>query len=742
MRIEEWLGEDNKLGIDIWRKKYQYNGETFDQWLDRVSAGDENVKTLIKEKKFLFGGRILANRGLDKHDVKITYSNCYVLNKPDDSLESIFDTAKKLARTYSYGGGVGIDLSNLAPRGARVHNTAKNTTGAVSFMDLYSLVTGLIGQNGRRGALMLSLSCDHPDLEEFIGVKADLDKVTKANISVRITDEFMKAVKEGKEFELSFTREATRETIKKTVDARKIFHKFAEMNWRTGEPGMLFWDTVERYNLLNTNSEFQYAGVNPCAEEPLPAGGSCLLGSVNLAEFVKNKRFDFNDFFDAVQIAVKALNQVLMEGMPLHPLTEQQKSVNDWRQIGLGIFGLADALIKMEIPYGSKEAVAMCNNIGYSMAAYAIHASAMVAKEQGSYPKFNIDEVMNSMFYKVHSEPEIDELVRQYGLANSQILTIAPTGTLSTMLGVSGGIEPIFANYYTRKTESLHGSDVYYKVYTPIVDRHMKQHNIQDDTNLPNWFVTAGDLDYKARINMQSAWQKHIDASISSTVNLPHEATIEDVENLYMYAWEQKLKGITIFRDGCERAGILTTSAPKEDKQDEKQYDSIVPTSRKTIGVTSGKTYCKKCACGTLYITVNHDDDGNVLETFINTSKGGICQANISAVNRMISTGLRAGVKVEEIVDQLKGITCPACIKVMGKGEKLDGISCSDILARTLLEFYREVKEKDFQKSKAKHDSVQTNDVSMISECPDCGANVIRAGGCVQCTECGWSKCN
>ncbi len=468
------------------------------------------------------------------------------------------------------------------------------------------------------------------------------------------------------------------------------------------------------------------------------------MGSVNLAEFVKNKRFDFNDFFDAVQVAVKALNKVLMEGMPLHPLKEQQESVNDWRQIGLGIFGLADALIKMEIPYRSKEAVAMCNRIGYSMATYALYASAMVAKEQGTYPKFNLNEVMNSLFYRVHSEPEIDELVRKYGLANSQILTIAPTGTLSTMLGVSGGIEPIFANYYTRKTESLHGSDVYYKVYTPIVDQYMKEHKIKDDTDLPNWFVTAGDLDYKARIDIQSAWQKHIDASISSTVNLPHEATVEDVENLYLYAWEKNLKGITIFRDGCERAGILTTSAPKENKQDMREYDSIIPTSRKTIGVTSGKTYCKKCACGTLYVTINHDDKGNVLETFINTSKGGICQANINAINRMISTGLRSGVKVTEIVDQLKGITCPACIKVMGRGEQLDGISCPDILARTLFDFYKEVKEEEFPKTNTNSESTQLQITDTITQahCPDCGATVIRAGGCVQCTECGWSRCN
>lgn len=266
MNIEQWLGEENKLGIDIWKGKYQYENESFDEWLDRVSGGDEDVKRLIIEKKFLFGGRILANRGLGKHGVKTTYSNCYVVSPPEDNIESIFDCAKRLARTYSYGGGVGIDISNLAPRGAKVHNTAKETTGSVSFMDLYSLVTGLIGQNGRRGALMLSLSCNHPDLEEFIGIKGDLDKVTKANISVRITDEFMKAVKEDKPFTMTFTRDETGETITKTVQAKELFKRFATMNWRTGEPGMLFWDTIERYNLLNNNADFSYSSVNPCAK--------------------------------------------------------------------------------------------------------------------------------------------------------------------------------------------------------------------------------------------------------------------------------------------------------------------------------------------------------------------------------------------------------------------------------------------------------------------------------------------
>jgi ribonucleoside-diphosphate reductase alpha chain len=262
--VQEWLGADNKLGIDIWQKKYQLNNETFDEWLDRVSGGNQDVRKLIEEKKFLFGGRILSNRGLDKLGVKASLSNCYVIEPPGDSIEEIFECAKKLARTYSYGGGSGVDLSNLAPRGAVVNNTAKHTSGAVSFMDLYSMVTGLIGQNGRRGALMLSISCDHPDVEEFIGVKSDLNRVTKANISVRITDKFMEAVENRQPYTLSFTREASGEKIEKTIDAYEFFHRLCEMNWDYAEPGLLFWDSVESYNLLSEDKNFKYAGTNPC----------------------------------------------------------------------------------------------------------------------------------------------------------------------------------------------------------------------------------------------------------------------------------------------------------------------------------------------------------------------------------------------------------------------------------------------------------------------------------------------
>ncbi len=753
MTVQEWLGEDNQLGQDIWAKKYQYNGETFDEWLDRVTNNNEKLKRQILDKKFLFGGRILANRGLPEKGVKVTYSNCYVITPPDDSIEEIFDCAKKLARTYSYGGGCGVDISNLSPRGAKVNNTAKETSGSVSFMDLYSLVTGLIGQNGRRGALMLSLSCEHPDLEEFIGIKQNTDRVTKANISIRITDKFMAAVKNKEPFELSFTRLETGETINKTVDAYEIFHKICESNWDFAEPGMLFWDRIENWNLLSCDDEFHYAGTNPCAEEPLPSGGSCLLGSINLSEFVtKDKTFNFDDFANTVDIAVKALNEVLDEGLPLHPLKEQRESVHDWRQIGLGIFGLADLLIKMNIRYGSDEAIHLCDMIGHKMAYQAIKTSAELAKVIGHYPKYHPEAVSQSAFFSEH----VGDIDVSCGLANSQLLTIAPTGTLSTMLGVSGGIEPIFANYYTRKTESLHGHDEYYKVYTPIVKNYMDEHNIDDDSELPDFFVTAQTLDYKERIRMQAIWQKHIDASISSTVNVPNSFTVEEVEDLYMKAWEAGLKGVTIFRDGCKRAGILTLDNTTEEKQlpTKLERGMIIKVDNNSIG----KERHLVTGCGTLHCSAFFDPDtGDLLECFLNKGSSGGCLCNLTAISRMISLSARGGVDINSIVDQLRSV--PACpsytVRAATKHDTSKGNSCPVAIANALLDMYQEIQEDIFDDDdiyvpsyhKVVEASVDNELVKVPKQktkavCPECGGELVFEGGCSTCKDCGFSHCS
>ena len=758
MTIQEWLGQDNQLGVDIWEKKYRYNNESFDEWLDRISDGNEEVKELIKSKKFLFGGRILSNRGLHNNGKKISLSNCYVMDAPLDNLESIFDCAKKLARTYSYGGGCGVDISNLAPRGAEINNAAKETSGSVSFMDLYSLVTELIGQNGRRGALMLSISCEHPDLEEFIDLKSDLDRCTKANISIRITDKFMVAVQQHKPFTLSFIREETGEIIEREVDAYELFHKICEMNWNYAEPGMLFWDKIENWNLLSCDKNFQYAGVNPCAEEPLPAGGSCLLGSINLSEFVtKNKTFNFDDFQNTVHIAVKALNEVLDEGLPLHPLQEQRDSVRDWRQIGLGIFGLADMLIKMEIRYGSEESIDLCDMIGHKMACQAIESSGLLAEQYGAYPKYNRNAVSKSAYWNKHINQLNRDKIFYNGLRNSQLLTIAPTGTLSSMLGVSGGIEPIYANYYERKTESLHGHNEYYKVYTPIVKEYMETHGLKDDSELPGYFTTAQKLNFKERIDMQAIWQQHIDASISSTVNVPNDFTVEDVEQLYFHAWEKGLKGVTIFRDGCKRTGILSTNT-KKDLPEEKLY-SVNELPRGTVIKADDNCIGRKrtlhTGCGTLHCEAFFDpEDGDLLETYFSKGSLGGCNQFMIGLSRMISLAARGGIDIGLIVDQLRSSgTCPSyAVRTATKHDTSKGSSCPVAIGNAIIDMYEEAmndiyddviisNNKTIVHTTKKQNEIKTI-VNNIVKCPQCGGNLVFEGGCNTCKECGWSKCD
>ena len=451
-------------------------------------------------------------------------------------------------------------------------------------MELYDITTSLIGQNGRRGALMISIADSHPDIVEFIDVKTHEGSITKANISIRISDEFMEAVKNDTDWKLHFTVESTGQEIEKTVNARELFRKNSQNNWDWAEAGMLYWSTIEKRHMMSEYPDFAFAGVNPCAEEPLMAGGSCLLGSLNLAEFVRNPftenaTLDVKRFKRAVMDATIGLNEILEEGLPLHPLEEQKETVNNWKQIGLGVMGIADMLIKMGIRYGSPEAVEASDTMAKILLNGAVLQSSRIAKEKGAFPMYNEDALFKSEFFLENVTDEVKDSVKKYGLRNSQLLTIAPTGSLSTMLGISGGIEPIYNTSYTRKTESLHDKDMFYKVYTPIVKEFMEVNGIKKEEDLPEYFVTAMSLDWKGRVDMQSIWQKYIDASISSTVNLPKEATVEDVEKLFMYAWESGLKGITIFRDGCKRAGILTNIDQEDDEEMEEDFKEEVHTA-------------------------------------------------------------------------------------------------------------------------------------------------------------------
>lgn len=1072
--INDWLNNE-ELPITIWKNKYRNGNESFNQWLDRISGDNECVKQLIREKKFIFAGRILSNRGIK--DRKITLSNCYVVTPPEDNLESIFEAGAKMARTFSYGGGCGLDVSKLRPKGANVNNAAKSTSGATSFMDFYSYITGLIGQEGRRGATMLSISCEHPDLEEFINLKSNLDTCTKANISVRVTDAFMRAVESGSDFTLHFTMEDGSE-IKKVVNAKEVFMLLAQRNWEMAEPGILYWDRIANYNLLQ-NTSFEYAGVNPCvtgdtlvltnrgyapiaslvgnkcmvwngyewsevepklmsknakvyeirfsdgtaikctdyhkfpintgsyrkpedtrkqlkdikigdklikctfplisessedcgesmytqgffsgdgfvcadrnasyikfydnkrccipfcdlknqrsedaisitysvnvkrpkdfvpdgtfslkdrldwlagiidsdgclnsqdgaisissinrdfllnikyllntlgatgvialmheegdrplpasdkntikeyrcqdsyrltinasnvvvlgmfglqphrvkvrkcwpnrnatrfvkvvsikpygtedvfcfnepknhtfiangcitgncAEEPLPAGGSCLLGSLNLSEFVKNPFTDKAEVdIDSLQVAAieatNALNEVLRDGLKLHPLEEQQNTVREWRQIGLGTLGLGDMLIKLGIKYGSPESLKVIQTVYRNIAISAIACSISLAKIYGPFPKCDermTEAIIASDFIQnLHPDNEMLEDIKRYGLYNSQLLTCAPTGTIGTMLQVSTGVEPNFAFSYNRRTVSLNNEETTYKVDAKIVQEYKAATGNEE---LPDYFVSSADIDYNDRIAVQAMLQRYIDASISSTVNLLHETTVEQVYDLYMKAWKAGLKGITIWRDGCQRQAILSTDKKKAEEtkpeiETADRLNHIIPVSRKKIGVTTGSTFCKKCACGTLYITVNRDKDGNLVEVFTHTSKGGICAANTNGLTRMVSLAMRSGVCVKEITDQLRGINCPACLKLKAQGRAIDGISCPDILSKTIEEFGNTTtfqSNKDIREAEPVVTSVDEADKNM---CPECGSPIAHQSGCRSCSNCGWSKCS
>lgn len=732
MELKNWL--DTQLGQDIWTRKYQNGDETFDQWLDRVSNGDDAVKDLILSKKFIFGGRILASRGIT--DRKVTYSNCYVLPPVGDSIEEIYDTNKYLARTFSYGGGCGIDISQLRPKGSPVNNAALTTTGAVSFMETFNNTSQTIGQKGRRGALMISMDVNHAEIEDFINAKTQNKKLEECNISVRTDDLFMTRVIAG------------------DGNANELMYKLAENNWNWGEPGMLFWDNINKETLLSEyikNGEFEFAGVNPCAEEPLPAGGSCLLGSLNLAEFVKDpfgKRpaFDIPSFKQAVKVAIRALNQVLDEGLPLHPLQIQRDSVAKWRQIGLGIMGFGDMLIKMRIPYGSDRCSNLIATIGMALCNVGLQESALLAKELGTFEAYNPDYILNSFYLQskikegVIYEETID-LIKAHGLRNSQLFTIAPTGSIGTMFGVSTGVEPIYdVNGFARTTKSLNAEDKVYMEYPNIVQRAIEADDIDMLNNKPAYLIGAKDLDFMSRVKTQADWQVWIDASISSTLNLPKESPVEDVFKAYVAAHELGCKGLTVFRDGCKKEGILKGVA-KEEKPEPTQLNAIDTDINHCIAFGSKL----QTGCGSLWMTVYfHKKTGQLCHIFLNKGSKGGCNSYMVGLSRLISLAGKKGATVEEIVDQLKSVVaCPSFVsRKTIEASISDGRSCAEAVGRELLKLHEQFKINYLNQPEITQLKIDNEVKIEIPKCPECGAELSHTGGCINCYNCGWTKCD
>lgn len=489
---------------------------------------------------------------------------------------------------------------------------------------------------------------------------------------------------------------------------------------------------------------------------------------MNLAEYVTpDKHFNETNFAYDVKTAVIGLNEVLDEGLPLHPLEEQRESVAKWQQIGLGIMGLADMLIKMKIPYDSDEAISLCDRIGSIMINAAIEQSACLAQEKGTYKGYSSKE-LNTDFYLQNCDFTTKTAVETFGLRNSQVLTTAPTGSISTMLGISGGLEPIFATHYTRKTESLHGKDVYYKVYTPIVQEYMDAHGLTDESQLPNWFVTAQTIDPFKRVEMQGIWQKHIDASISSTVNLPESATVEDIFNLYIEAWKQGLKGLTIFRDGCKRLGILTTNTTNKDNSQEDNVPSNNKFELKRGDIIScddtliGKKRKIQTGCGALHVLAYFDPEtGDLMETYLNMGSGGGCLSNTNAISRMISLASRGGIGLNSIKDQLDSvIACPAYVsRTVTRHDTSKGKCCPSAIGYALYDMWEEVQQEindcstrenimsaqSFTIPKLSNSSItnilKNNTNNNNSFCPECGEPLVFEGGCQICKQCGFSYC-
>lgn len=716
MELQDW--KLSELGEDIWKKKYQRNGESFEDWLERVSGGDTQVAQLIVDKKFLFGGRILSNRGIT--DRGVTYSNCYVIEPPHDSIEGIYEAAMKLARTFSYGGGCGVDISTLRPKGAEVHNAALTTSGAVSFMDVLEQTARVIGQNGRRGALMISMDSSHPDIHDFIDAKLD-NKLEKCNISVRMSDDDME-------------------------NKPDILDHIALNNYDWAEPGILYWDTIKRYNLLDKFAYFEYAGVNPCAEEPLPAGGSCLLGALNLSEFVENPftdkaAFNIPEFKSAVRIAIRALNDVLDEGLELHPLEEQRESVRDWRQIGLGIMGFADMLLKMSCQYDSARALDIIDMVGKTLVNTGLEESALLAMDTEPFPECDLRLILASTFITVLRNSNVIEdntidLIKRYGLRNSQLFTIAPTGSISTMLGVSGGVEPIFATHYTRKTQSLHGEDVYYNVYTPIIQKMIDMELISEEN--VSTIATAQNIDPFDRVTIQATWQRFIDASISSTVNVTNDTTVETIRDLYQAAWEEGCKGLTIYRAGCKKEGVLVVDTPKEQTMENTIHIPITDTSIDNC-VAYGTQLTT--GCGSLWMSVYfHKKTGQLCHIFLDKGSTGGCNSFMIGLSRMISYAGKLGGTVEGICDQLNSV--PACpsysVRTALKKDTSAGKCCPSAIGRALMELkQRYIKD---------HIEMSTGELKReemtVNNCPECGAKLNFTGGCNSCPECGYTKCD
>lgn len=752
MTVNEWLGKNNTIGLDIWRNKYQWNNETFDEWLDRVSGGDIELRKLIAERKIMLGGRTLANRGTDN---KASFFNCYSSGYVEDDYNNIMETAKNIGLTFKAQGGQGISLTKLRPKGAPI-GKEYTSDGIIPFMKIFNEVTAGTSQGGaRKGALMLSIDARHKEAETFIRIKSQEGLIEKANLSLEIDDTFMSAVKKyyetGEIITLHEKRNYSGHIIEYDVVPIEIFKALVDNCYDWADPAALFVNRFRNYNLMQYDDDYQIETSNPCGEQPLPKNGACCLSSINLSEFIckpytKDAYIDTEELVKAVKVGIRTLDKLIDENYYKHPLKEQQEQSFNYRNIGLGCFGYATALMKLGLKYGSDEATEWTDSVFGLIFRAAVIESNRLAKELGPFPKYK-DCVWDSDIIKYHFPQEEIDQMRQYGLRNCSLISIAPNGSIATCLGESGGCEPEFALSFTRRTVGMtDGEDTYYKVYCKAAREYMELYNCTEDA-LPDYFVASSDIPWKDRVLTQAIMQDHVDTAISSTVNLPNETTKEDIANLYLTAWKLGLKGITIFREGCKRMPILSTETSKKEEEvkEERKLE------RGEIKVISDDVIGKKrrliSGCGSLHCAAYFDrTTGELLEVFLDKGSAGGCDNFMTGLSRMISLAARAGCSVYDIVDQLNSSgTCPSyAVRRATKHDTSPGSSCPVAVGNALLDMQIEINEElEIDNPKPIVKKKETKSVILPKyKCPECGSEITFEGGCQTCKNCGWSKCS
>ncbi|MGI6736139.1 MAG: vitamin B12-dependent ribonucleotide reductase [Anaerovoracaceae bacterium] len=711
---------------------------------------------LMTSLRFLPNSPTLMNAGRPLGQL----SACFVL-PVGDSMEEIFDAVKNAALIHKSGGGTGFSFSRLRPKGATVRTTGGVASGPVSFMKVFNVATEAVKQGGtRRGANMGILRIDHPDILEFIRCKQDNSEINNFNISVGLTEEFMKAAENREEYELIDPKSGI---AVDHLNAGKVFEEIVDAAWKNGEPGIIFLDRLNRDNIVPARGEIE--STNPCGEQPLLPYESCNLGSINLTRMVRRRsdgscEIDYDLLAATVEDAVHFLDNVI--DINNYPLKKIRDTTRGTRKIGLGVMGFADLLLLLNIPYNSPEGVALADKLMSYINSVGHAASIKLARQRGAFPLFG-----ESIY--ADGEP----------LRNGTVTTIAPTGTISMIAGCSSGVEPIFAYVYVRNV--MDGTELI--EVNPILRQRLQEAGVYSDElrrkiardgtiahceeipeEIRRVFVCAHDIAPVDHINMQAAFQQHTDNAVSKTVNFKNDATREDVARVYRLAYESGCKGVTIYRDGSRDNQVLNIGRVNNGKTEETQpFGELEPRPRPAV--TRGFTEKMKIGCGNLYITVNYDENG-ICEVFTSTGKAGGCPSQSEATARLASVALRSGLSINEVYDQLKGIRCPSTIRQQG----MNCTSCPDAIAKVLMKVSRYIDEDKDGGVYSKPDSFQSvsgaspvggprgNEAapagaapsgepvvpaaaSEIHQCPECGGVVEHEGGCVICRSCGFSKC-